>query len=54
MKKKDKGIYAFLVNRNIFRKSGVTSFHDSNYFARQSKAENRNRAEHPHKKAKAK
>jgi hypothetical protein len=49
--KKDKGIYAYLTSRNIFKVSGVHTFHESSYYKRQLKAEDRNRAEHPRKKA---
>lgn len=46
----DKGIFAYLTSRNIFKRSGIHTFKDSNYYARQQKAEDRNRAEHPRKK----
>lgn len=49
--KQDKGIFAFLTSRNIFKRSGIHTFKDSNYYARQNKVEERNRAEHPRKKA---
>ena len=50
---KDKNLFGFLKSRAIFTRRGVKTYHESTSFLEQ-KGENRNRAEHPRKKAKHK
>ena len=47
---KDKGLFGFLKSRAIFTHGRAKTFHEYETF-REIKSENRNRSEHPRKKA---
>jgi hypothetical protein len=53
MKKQDKGLFAFLESRNLFKRSYAGSLSEF-MTQRTTQSENRNRAEHPRKKMRKK